>query len=110
MVTEEKYSKELGEIVTFTKVTRKHMQPDPTSIQFWLTNRCRDRWAQRPEPEQPEDREGTGVILLPEVERPADACAQGGTPGEGESSSPEREAADAPDKRSDAERQTLGEA
>ena len=67
-VTEEKYSKELGGMATFTKTTRKHMQPDAASIQFWLTNRRRDRWAQHPEPELAEDRDGTGVILLPMAE------------------------------------------
>ena len=66
-VTEEKYVKEMGEVVTFTRTSRKHLQPDSTAIQFWLTNRRKDRWAQRPEPERPEAAEETGVVILPEL-------------------------------------------
>jgi len=43
----------------------KHMPPDPNSMQFWLANRCPERWAYKPKDSEAEA--GGGVVMMPEV-------------------------------------------
>lgn len=56
-----------GELIWLEKRTTKHLPPDPSSIQFWLTNRRRGDWKRMPETVQEEAAEERGVILMPEV-------------------------------------------
>lgn len=40
-------------VMTEAKVTEKTIEPDPKSIEFYLTNRAKKEWSKRPEPEMP---------------------------------------------------------
>lgn len=55
-----------GELIWLEKRTVKHLPPDPSSIQFWLTNRRRNEWKRMPEVVQEETGE-SGVVMMPEA-------------------------------------------
>lgn len=55
-----------GQIIWLEKRTTKHLPPDPSSIQFWLTNRRRE-WKRMPDAVPEEAVDERGVIMMPEV-------------------------------------------
>ena len=55
-----------GKIIWLTRKTKKHLPPDPSSIQFWLRNRRPKEW-NKPIATEAEDSSDTGVVMLPEV-------------------------------------------
>ena len=55
-----------GDLMWLEKRTTKHLPPDPSSIQFWLTNRRRNEWKRMPEVTQEETGE-SGVVMMPEA-------------------------------------------
>lgn len=57
-----------GELIWLEKRTTKHLPPDPSSIQFWLTNRRKGEWQRMPEVKDDESDNETGVVILPEVQ------------------------------------------
>ena len=56
-----------GELIWLEKKSTKHMPPDPSSIQFWLTNRRRKEWKRMPEGTVEDNTTEQGVIMIPEV-------------------------------------------
>ncbi len=56
-----------GKIIWLEKRTTKHLPPDPSSIQFWLTNRRKPEWKRMPDTVTEEAGDERGVILMPEV-------------------------------------------
>lgn len=57
-VTTEVYKRD-GKTETHRKVTTKHVPPNTASGIYWLNNRCRDKWRQRPdraEQAEPDDK------------------------------------------------------
>lgn len=66
VTVEEKLTRE-GEVVKLTKVTRKTLPPDPTSMMFWLANRRPEKWSYRPQEKSADQDSETGVVLLPEI-------------------------------------------
>ena len=56
-----------GELIWLEKRTVKHLPPDPSSIQFWLTNRRRNEWKRMPEVAIAETDTEQGVVMMPEV-------------------------------------------
>ncbi len=57
-----------GELIWLEKRTTKHLPPDPSSVQFWLTNRRPQEWKRMPETKAEEKDSDTGVVMLPEVQ------------------------------------------
>ena len=57
-----------GELLWLEKKTKKHLPPDPSSVQFWLTNRRPQEWKRMPETKAEEKDSDTGVVMLPEVQ------------------------------------------
>ena len=57
-----------GDIYELTTRLTRDVPPDPTSAMFWLTNRRRDKWQYKPVPEQGDEDDGSGVVLIPAVE------------------------------------------
>ena len=55
-----------GELVWLERRTKKHLPPDPNSIQFWLTNRRPKDWKRMPEVKETEADDTRGVIMMPE--------------------------------------------
>lgn len=55
-----------GEPMWLERRTRKHLPPDPSSIQFWLTNRRPKEWKRMPEVKETEQDDSKGVIMMPE--------------------------------------------
>lgn len=56
-----------GKIIWLEKRTTKHLPPDPSSIQFWLTNRRKPEWKRMPDTVTEEAGDERGVIMMPEV-------------------------------------------
>lgn len=56
-----------GKIIWLEKRTTKHLPPDPSSIQFWLTNRRKPEWKRMPDVVAEEAVAEQGVIMMPEV-------------------------------------------
>lgn len=56
-----------GKIIWLEKRTTKHLPPDPSSIQFWLTNRRKPEWKRMPDVVVAEADRDQGVVMLPEV-------------------------------------------
>ena len=52
-----------GELIWLETRTTKHLPPDPSCIQFWLTNRRPDEWQRNPEQKE-KDCSDNGVIML----------------------------------------------
>ena len=57
-----------GKLMWLEKKTKKHLPPDPSSVQFWLTNRRPQEWKRMPESKAEEKDSDTGVVMLPEVQ------------------------------------------
>lgn len=57
-----------GELIWLEKRTTKHLPPDPSCVQFWLTNRRKGEWKRMPETVSEEAAGERGVIMMPEVE------------------------------------------
>lgn len=57
-----------GKLMWLEKKTKKHLPPDPSSVQFWLTNRRPQEWKRMPEIKAEEKDSDTGVVMLPEVQ------------------------------------------
>ena len=53
--------------LAITKVVTKEIVPDTTSQIFWLKNRKPDEWRDKVKETGEEEREDTGVVMLPEV-------------------------------------------
>lgn len=69
-VKEEYKVNEEGELELLKKTEKtKHVPGDPRAAEFWLANRCPDRWRALRQlvSGQPESVEETGVIEIPEV-------------------------------------------
>ena len=58
---------EEGDDGTKRRETVKQVAPDVTAQIFWLKNRRRDRWRDKPEEKAKEQEGSGGVILIPEV-------------------------------------------
>lgn len=55
-----------GQIIWLTKKNKKHLPPDPSSVQFWLRNRRPKEW-NKPVAQEAQETGETGVVMLPEV-------------------------------------------
>ena len=55
-----------GQLIWLEKRSKKHLPPDPSSIQFWLRNRRPKEW-NKPIAVEAEESSDTGVVMLPEV-------------------------------------------
>ena len=56
-----------GELVWLEKRTKKQLPPEPSCIQFWLTNRRPSEWRRVPEVQEAEKADEHGVVMIPEV-------------------------------------------
>lgn len=57
-----------GELIWLERRATRHLPPDPSSVQFWLTNRRPQEWKRMPETKAEEKDSDTGVVMLPEVQ------------------------------------------
>lgn len=57
-----------GELIWLERRATRHLPPDPSSVQFWLTNRRPQEWKRMPESKAEEKDSDTGVVMLPEVQ------------------------------------------
>ena len=57
----------LGNVVELVTTINKVVPPDPTSAMFWLTNRKPETWKYKPETQDGDEDEGSGVVLLSPV-------------------------------------------
>lgn len=57
----------LGNVVELVTTINKVVPPDPTSAMFWLTNRKPEMWKYKPETQDGDEDEGSGVVLLSPV-------------------------------------------
>lgn len=56
-----------GELIWLEKTHKKYIPADPSSIQFWLTNRRPKEWKRMPEVKDVDTGNESGVVMLPEV-------------------------------------------
>lgn len=66
--TQEQKLDRAGNVVNLTKTVKRDIPPDPTSAMFWLANRVPSRWQYKPQTEDVDKKEGSGVVVLPPVE------------------------------------------
>ena len=56
-----------GELMWLEKTHKKYIPADPSSIQFWLTNRRPKEWKRMPDVKLEEAGDDKGVVMMPEV-------------------------------------------
>lgn len=81
-VKEEYKVNEAGELELLKKTEKtKHVPGDPRAAEFWLTNRCPDKWRaiRQLVSGQPEEGEETGVVEIPAVEDSGSGRAANGS-------------------------------
>jgi len=77
--TEETVNRKTGAKEVLVTTTKKFIPPDPTSAMFWLANRRAERWKYKPEAEDKEGDDGSGVVVLaPVMDNPGPPTQNGG--------------------------------